>query len=185
MASTQTGTDQAHGAAEAGHASAAGMPQLEFSTFPNQVFWLLVTLAVIYFILSRVALPRIAAVLSERQGTITHDLAAAEELKRKAEDAREAHDKALADARAEAHRIVEGAKAAMQADLDDATARADAEIAARVAESERAIAGIRAGAVENAGLVAREVTQEIIFALTGHPADGRTVSAAVNARMKG
>ena len=41
-----------------GAASAPGMPQLDFSTFGNQIFWLLVTLVVIYMILSRVALPR-------------------------------------------------------------------------------------------------------------------------------
>ena len=35
----------------------------------------------IYFVLSRIALPRIANVLAERQGTITNDIAAAEELK--------------------------------------------------------------------------------------------------------
>ena len=40
-------------------AGGAGMPQLDFSTFPNQIFWLVVTLLVIYFVLSRVALPRL------------------------------------------------------------------------------------------------------------------------------
>ena len=68
---------EAHG--EAGQA--VGMPQLDFSTWPNQIFWLLVTLVVIYLVLSRVALPRIGGVLAERKGTITNDLAAAEELK--------------------------------------------------------------------------------------------------------
>mgnify|MGYP001803302802 CR=1 FL=1 len=65
-------------------ASGAGMPQLEFSTFPNQIFWLVVALVVIYVLLSRVALPRIAGVMAERQGTITNDHAAAEDLKRHA-----------------------------------------------------------------------------------------------------
>ena len=46
---------------------AAGMPQLDFSTWPNQIFWLLVTLVVIYLVLSRVALPRIGAVLADRK----------------------------------------------------------------------------------------------------------------------
>ena len=61
MATETPATDVAHGAAGAAE---AGMPQLDFSTFPNQIFWLLVTLAVIYFVLSRVALPRIGAVLA-------------------------------------------------------------------------------------------------------------------------
>jgi len=61
-------------ASKAAEASEGGLPQLDFSTFGNQIFWLLVTLIAIYLILSKLALPRIAAVLAERQGTISHDV---------------------------------------------------------------------------------------------------------------
>jgi F-type H+-transporting ATPase subunit b len=169
----------AHGAE-----TAAGMPQLEFSTFPNQIFWLVVTLVVIYFILSRVALPRIAAVLAERTGTITNDLAAAEELKKKAEQAEEAYNKALADARAEAQKIIGEAKAEIQADLDAATARADAEISARLVESEKAISEIRDSAMENVKTVADDITGDLVTALGG-TADAKSVAAAVAAELKG
>ncbi|MGJ8610818.1 MAG: F0F1 ATP synthase subunit B', partial [Octadecabacter sp.] len=30
------------------HASTPGMPQLDLGTFPNQIFWLVITLIVIY-----------------------------------------------------------------------------------------------------------------------------------------
>ena len=114
-----------------GAASAPGMPQLDFSTFPNQIFWLVVAIVAIYLILDRVALPRIGAVLAERQGTITNDIAAAEDLKRQATEAETAYNKALADARAEAQSIAAEARSEIMAELDEATARADAEIAAK------------------------------------------------------
>ncbi|MCB4379959.1 F0F1 ATP synthase subunit B' [uncultured Tateyamaria sp.] len=161
-----------------------GMPQLNVGTFDNQVFWLLVTLVVIYFVLSRVALPRIAAILAERQGTITNDIAAAEDLKAKAEAAEAAYDKALADARAEAQRIAGETKAAIQADLDVAIEKADAEIAAKAAESEKAIADIRAGAQEAVKVVAKDAAKDIV-ALMGGKADAKSITAAVTARMKG
>ena len=129
-------------------AATPGMPQLDFSTFGNQIFWLVVTLVVIYLILSRVALPRIAGVLAERSGTISNDLAAAEELKAKAVAAEEAYNKALADARAEAAKIVATTKADMKAELDAAIAKADAEISQKTAESEKVISEIRATALE-------------------------------------
>lgn len=163
---------------------AAGMPQLEFSTFPNQIFWLLVTLVVIYFVLSRIALPRIAAVLAERQGTITNDIAAAEELKQKAADAEVAYNQALADARAEASRIVAETKAGIQADLDKEIQKADKKIAAKAAESEAAIAEIKAGALASVKDVAKSTAKEIVGAFGGK-ADAKTVTAAINARMKG
>jgi len=163
---------------------AVGMPQLDFSTWPNQIFWLLVTLVVIYLVLSRIALPRIGAVLAERKGTITNDLAAAEELKLKAVAAEKAYNDALATARTEAAKIVAAAKADIQKDLDSATARADAEIAAKAAESEKTIAEIREGAVAAITEVARDTANELVAALGG-AADAKTVAAAVTARLKG
>ena len=114
--------------------NAVGMPQLCVDWFPNQIFWLLVALVAIYFILTRIALPRIAAVLAERSGTITNDIAAAEELKLKAQEAEKAYEKALSDARAEANRIADETRAAIQADLDKELARADEEITEKTRE---------------------------------------------------
>jgi len=161
-----------------------GMPQLGFSTFPNQIFWLLVTLVVIYLVLTRVALPRIGTVLADRQGTITNDLAAAEDLRQKAVEAEAAYDKALADARAESARIIAETKAGIQAELDTALAHANAEIAARAAESEKRIGEIRASALDAVGTVARDTAGEIVGAL-GLKADAAAITAAVDARLKG
>jgi len=163
---------------------AIGMPQLCFDWFGNQIFWLVITLVIIFFILSRIALPRIAAVLSERQGTITNDLAAAEDLKVKAVEAEEAYNKALADARAEAQNIVAETKAEIKAELDVATAKADAEIAAKAAEGEKAIAEIRANALESVNDVAKDTAKELISAM-GVKADARSITSAVTAKLKG
>jgi F-type H+-transporting ATPase subunit b len=172
---------ETHGAEAA---SAPGMPQLDFSTFPNQIFWLVLTLFAIYFILSRIALPRIGGVLAERQGTITNDIAKAEDLKRQAEEAEEAYNRALAEARAEAQKIAADARAEIQADLDKAIAKADAEISAKSAESEKAIAEIRAGALESVKEVASETAAEIVAAMGGK-ADAKAIASAVAARVKG
>lgn len=173
-------TETTSAAADAG----PGMPQLDFSTWGNQIFWLVLALIATYLILSRVALPRIGAVLAERQGTITNDIAAAEDLKAKAVDAEAAYNKALVDARAEAQRIVAETKAEIQADLDTAIEKADAEIAAKSAESQKAIEEIRAGAMDSVKVVAKDTAKEIIAAMGGK-ADAKTVTAAITARMKG
>ena len=172
-------TDAAHGATEA-----PGMPQLDFSTFPNQIFWLIVTLVVVYYVLSRIALPRIASVLAERQGTITNDIAAAEDLKQKAADAEAAYEKALADARVEASRIAAEAKVEFKAEVEVAIQKADSEIKARTAESEGRIVEIRDGAAEAVREVARDTAIAVVSAL-GVEIDGKTIAAAVDARTKG
>lgn len=174
---------EAHDAAgAAGHS--AGMPQLDVSTWGNQIWWLLVALVVIYLVLRLVALPRIGAVLADRSSTITNDLAAAEELKQKALAAEKAYNAALDKARADAAAIVAAAKAEIQADLDKATAKADAEIAAKAAELESRIAVIREGALESVTEVAKDTAKELVAALGGS-ADARSITAAVTAKLKG
>lgn len=180
---------ETHGAAAASSCvgpdgSAIGMPQLCFDWWPNQVFWLILALLAIFFVLSRIALPRIASVLAERQGTITNDIAAAEDLKRKAADAEKAYDKALADARSEAQKIAQQTRDEMKADLDAAMAKADEEISAKTAESEKRLAEIRASALENVEIVAKDTAEAIVQAL-GAKADTAQVNAAVDNQLKG
>ncbi len=181
---TGEGLADAVGVAGEHAGQATGMPQLDFAHFPNQIFWLVVALIVIYFILSRIALPRIGGILADRQSTITNDLAAAEDLKVKAEEAEKAYNQALIDARVEANKIVAEARAEIQKDLDKATAKADAEIAAKSAESAKRIEEIRANATKDVAEVAKSAAADIVSAF-GAKADAKTVTAAINARLKG
>ncbi len=164
---------------------AQGMPQLDFSTFPNQIFWLVVTLIVVYLLMSRVALPRIASVLAERHGAIQSDLDKAEEMKAKAVEAEAAYNQALVDARAEAQTIVADARAEIQKDLDVAMAKADAEIAAKSAESAVAIKEISDNAMDAVKEVANDTAVEIVKAMMPGAGDAKSVKAAVTARLKG
>ena len=175
---------EAHEAAAGAAGKSAGMPQLDISTWGNQIFGLLVALVVIYLVLRLVALPRIGAVLADRSSTITNDLAAAEELKQKALAAEKAYLAALDKARAEAGKIAAETKAEIQAELDKEIAKADVQIAAKSAESEGRIAEIRAGALEAVTEVAKDTAKELVSALGGK-ADARSITAAVTAKVKG
>ena len=177
-----------HAAEQAGGQAAehvTGMPQLDFSTFPSQIFWSLVALVALFFMLSRIAIPRIAGVLEDRHEAIANDLEAAADLKKKAEQAEEAYNKALADARSEAQRIAAETKADIQKDLDAAIAKADAEIAAKSAESEERILEIRQGAQDAIVEVANEAAVAIIASLVPGAGDEKAVKKAVTAAMKG
>lgn len=162
-----------------------GMPQLNFEWFPNQIFWLVVTLVVIYFIMSRIALPRIASVLTDRHETIQRDLEKAEELKHKAVEAEDAYNKALAEARVEASKIVAETKAEIQKQLDKATAKADAEITAKAAEGEVKIKQIRDTAIKAVEVVATDTASAIVDAVMPGANDAKAIKTSVSARLKG
>ncbi|MEM7745197.1 MAG: F0F1 ATP synthase subunit B' [Pseudomonadota bacterium] len=171
--------------AEAGADTGGGLPQLNLETYPSQIFWLLVTLVVLYYLLSKIALPRIASVLEERADTIADDLDAAEEYRRKAQEAEAAYEQALADARSKALGIAAETRDAIQAQVNDAMAKADAEISARAAEGEKRIAEIRESSKVAVQEVAEETSVAVVEAVMPGVADPAALKAAVASRMGG
>lgn len=177
---------EAHGA-EVTHTEVAEdgpIPLLQPAYFDNLIFWAVLSLVAIYLILTKMALPRIGATLAQREGTIGSDLAAAEALRARAREAQAAYDRALAEARAEANRIAQTTRDAIQADLDQALARADAQIEARAAEGARAVAEIQSQAQSSVAQVARDTAREILRVL-GAQVDEAAVDRAVSQRVEG
>lgn len=176
-------TQTAENGASAGAEAATGLPQLDFSTWPNQIFWLVVTLIVLFQLMRQVALPRISSVLEERADAISDDLDRAEEFRRKAQEAEAAYDQALADARANAQVIAGETRAEILKEVEAEMAKADAEIAARAAESETRIKEIRDSALASVAEVGRDTAMAVAESLMPEAADADAISRAVQARI--
>ncbi len=161
-----------------------GMPQLDPTFMPNLVFWLIVTMVVIYFLLSRIALPRISGIIEDRQTAIQNDLDQAAELKQAAEQANASYEQALKDARAEAQGIAAETRAEIQKELDVAIAKADAEIAAKASESEARISEIRATAMTSVEAVAKDISVDIAEALSPKTATKTDLGKAITSILK-
>lgn len=161
------------------------MPQLEqIDTFLGQIFWLAITFGFLYVVLWKAALPRVSTILQERQERIDEDLRKAEEFKREADEAIEAYEKLVADARSDAQAVLRDANARLAA---DAAARQDAltaRIKADVAEAETRIEKARAEAIDNIQSVAVEVAQAATARLTGKDVTADNAEAAVAAAMR-
>jgi F-type H+-transporting ATPase subunit b len=177
--------DPTHGAGHGADAASGGMPQLDFTTFPSQIFWLIVALVALYLIMSRVALPKITGAIEERHDAIEDDLERAAEFKRRAQQAEQAYEAALAEAKRKAQAIAAEARAAIQKDVDAAIAKADADIAARSAESEKRIGEIRDGAMANVEAVAIDTAHALVEAFVPGAAGAEDVRSAVAQRLQG
>jgi len=144
-----------------------GMPQLNFHSYPTQVFWLLIIFVVLYQLMTRAALPRIGGMIEERRSRIASDLDRAQELKDDTERAIASYEAALAEARAKAHAYVQEKRDALTAEMDTERAHLDKEIADKVAKAEKAIAATRDKALAQVKDVAGSVAGDIVGQLTG------------------
>jgi F-type H+-transporting ATPase subunit b len=88
--------------AEGGHGA---FPPFQSETFASQLVWLAVAFVLLYVLMSKLALPRVASIIEARQKRIEGDLAEAGLLKTQSDEAMAAYEKALADARARAQSI--------------------------------------------------------------------------------
>ena len=82
------------------------MPQLDFSTFLPQIFWLFISLSFLYIVLSRYALPRVSDVIEERKDIIAQDIDSAKEYSLESEKAIEELNIKLSDAKVSSQDLI-------------------------------------------------------------------------------
>ncbi len=128
----------------AGHAEAAPNP-MAFEIVPYIAS--LVVFGAAFFILSKVAWPKILGGLQEREKKIRDEIDAAERSRKQAERALQQYEKALSEARAEASKMLEAAKAEQQKLAVELRARTESEVNAMRDAAKRDIDAARRAAV--------------------------------------
>lgn len=163
---------------------AAGLPQLDISTFPPQLIWLGITFFVLYITMSRVTLPKISQVLEERQHKVDDNLQKAETLKEEAAAAAQAYETALAVAHGKAHKIL----LETHNTITDKAAQTQSDISARlegqIQEAENRILKARDAAMAGLSMAATEVTLSACQKISGEELGEADVTKVVSAIME-
>jgi len=166
----------AHTEVPEGHGA---FPPFQAQHFPSQLLWLTLTFILLYVLMSRIALPRVAAILAARHKRIADDLAAAQRFKERSEAANAAYQKSLADARARAQTIANETRARQAAEAEATNKRLEAQLNEKLAAAERSVAATRSGAMENVGKIAEETAAAIVERLIGAAPSAHDVAAAI------
>ena len=143
------------------------MPQLDVNAWPPQLFWLAVTFLVLYFIISKVVIPRTGGVIEGRKNQIDSDLNAAQRFKADTDKAVADYEKALAEARSKAHAIAQETRDKLNAEVDHERGRLDGQLAAKIAEAEKSIQATRTRALASVTELATDIAADIVAQLTG------------------
>jgi F-type H+-transporting ATPase subunit b len=143
------------------------MPQLDVSVWPPQLFWLAVTFLVLYFIISKIVIPRTGGVIASRKNQIDSDLAAAQRFKADTDRAVAEYEKALADARSKAHAIAQETRDKLTAEVDKERGKLDSQLAEKIAAAEKSIQATRTKALASVAELATDIAADIVNALTG------------------
>jgi F-type H+-transporting ATPase subunit b len=167
---------------DAGHGGGA-FPPFESDTFASQLLWLAITFGALYFLMSRIALPRVASILEVRSDRIATDLAEAERLKQETEAAIAAYEGSLSTARTNAQKIAGETRDKVHKEADAQRKALEDQLAGRLAKAEEQIAATKTKALENVRAIAVDAASDIVAQLLGDKPDAKAVEAAVEASL--
>ena len=143
-------------------ASSGGMPQLDFSTFPNQAFWLIVTMLCLFMMVRLLIIPRMDNILANRRKVIEEDLVGAEKFRDAAEELRKSITLEVDTAHLRSNEIISKSKKKAKLNQKKGRDEASAMTTKLLQDSDKVINKMKKEAVHQADKISSEIVPEII-----------------------
>ena len=142
--------------------SAVGMPQLDFSTFPNQIFWLVVFCVVLFAIVKFFIIPRMEDIFANRRKIIDGNIAKAEEIRLRVSEIEKQIEEELQKAKSQCDEIMNTSGNNIKEQM--ALALEDSKIATTqlINEAEGRLKELRDGSEAAIEKISEELASEII-----------------------
>ena len=146
--------------------SAVGMPQLDFSTFPNQIFWLIVFCVVLFAIVKFFIIPRMEDIFANRRKIIDGNIAKAEEIRIRVSEIEKKIEEELQKAKSQCDEIMNASGLNIKEQM--ASALEDSKIATSqlINEAESRLKELRDGSESAIEKISEELASDIIKKIT-------------------
>jgi len=144
-----------------------GMPQLNPESFYSQIFWLIISFSILYWIMAKFILPKISITLRSRRDKILNDLDSAEELKKKSEEILKNYENLLLKEKEKRQTIIKKAMNNAEKSFNDKITNIESSCNARIKETEEKITAARLQAKESIKNNAISISDDIVTKVVG------------------
>ena len=165
---------------EAFAAESGGMPQLNPEFWISQIFWLTLTFGVLYFVLSKLILPKISKNLESRKSQILENIEAAEKQREDSETKLKEYDEIISKSKLEAKNIFNQAREKVLKDINTKKDLLDKQIDDEINKVEKEIKAFRNSAPDKINKIAIETASELTQKLIGAGVNNSSISAIVD-----
>ena len=138
------------------------MPQLDFSTFSPQIFWLIVSFSLMLLIMRFLVVPRIASIIDQRNRYIKNYIKKAEKLQEQALASLEKYNSAIEAAKIQAEKKNQEAEAELADFIRQKSDETTAILNKKINESEKMLTEQRRLALEEANVIAADLNRIIL-----------------------
>jgi|TARA_B100000524_G_scaffold97255_1_gene46249 F-type H+-transporting ATPase subunit b len=153
------------------------MPQLDFSTFLPQIFWLFISLSFLYIVLSRYALPRVSDVIEERKDIIAQDIDSAKEYSEESEKAIEELNLKLSEAKTSSQNLINKSIQDIKEDSEIKKSSLIKEINNQISEAEGEIKEKKETALAEISSISESLAIEMLESLSVGEIDKGKIAA--------
>jgi len=165
-------------------AAEGGLPQMDVSTYPSQLFWLAVCFVVLYVLFARVSLPQVGETLERRAAQKDGDLKQAAEWNHDAEHVKAEYERSLARARETATANVAAVERDISSKIADEQAKFADNARKRLTTAEQGIAKAKAEALASLSDISADLTAEMVQKIAGIKVEKTDAKKAVNTAMQ-
>ena len=144
------------------NSSSVGMPQLDFSNFDNQIFWLVIFLISSFLVIRILVMPRMEETLTNRRKIIEEDIQEAEEFKDKAIEIEKNLNSEIDNAKITANEILRKCKEEIKKNTQDAISEIDIKIEELVKKSEKNVENIKSETKKEVENLSKKLAPEIV-----------------------
>ncbi len=160
-------------------AEKGGMPQLNPEFWISQIFWLVLTFGILFFILSKFVLPNISGNLENRKSQILSNIEKAENQRNNSEKKLKEYKEIIVSSRNQAKIIINEAKAKILNDINLKKEALDKEISSEISLVETEIQDLKRKSPEKINQIAVDTASDLLKQLIGADVNKSNISAIV------
>ena len=145
---------------------AVGMPQLDFSTFPNQIFWLVIFCVILFAIVKLFIIPRMEDIFANRRKIIDGNVAKAEEIRLRVGEIEKQIEEELRKAKAQCDDIMSTSGNNIKEQMSIALEDSKIATSQLIEEAEERLKTLRDGSETAIEKISEDLATEIINKLS-------------------
>jgi F-type H+-transporting ATPase subunit b len=160
-------------------AAEAGMPQLDPTYWPSQIFWLILIFTALYLTLSNLFIPKIKNNIDSRENKIKDDLDEAQKLKNLAEEKLREYELSIENAKKDVQKIIFESKNKLNLEIQNKKKKFEKEIEIEIKNAEKEIENLKKDSLKNISTISEEMASKVIEQISGEPMNQSSVKAAI------
>ena len=161
-------------------AESGGMPQLDPEFWFSQIFWLVITFGILYFVLSKLILPKISDNLETRKSQVLENLELAEKQRNESEEKLKEFDNIILKSKIDAKNLFNESRRKLLDDINNKRQKLDEEIDKEVKIVESEIEQLKKKSPEKINKIAIETSADLIKQLINADINNSSITAIVS-----